>query len=83
MAIKANTSKTKAPAKAPPKMATAVKAVNLKIAGKPVAKAAKLAAPTTVTLKHLAASLVERHELAKKQADAIVLDVFGGLVDHL
>ena len=83
MAIKANTSKTKAPAKVPPKTATPVKAVSSKAASAPVAKAAKPAAPTTVTLKHLAASLAERHELAKKQADAIVLDVFGGLVDHL
>jgi DNA-binding protein HU-beta len=38
--------------------------------------AAKTSAPT-VTLKHLAASTAETHELSKKQAEAIL----GGMVD--
>ena len=83
MAIKANTSKAKVPATMAPKKTAPVKAISSRTASKPAAKAAKPVAPTTVTLKHLAASLAERHELAKKQADAIVLDVFSGLVDHL
>ena len=37
----------------------------------------------TVTLKHLAANIAERHGMAKKQADTVVADVFGRLVDHL
>ena len=44
---------------------------------------AKPAAPTTVTLRHLSAALAQRHALPKKQADAILTDVFGSLVDHL
>ena len=83
MAIKANTLKAKAPAKTAPKKASPAKAISSKPASKPPAKSAKPVAPTTVTLKHLAASLAERHELAKKQTEAIVLDVFGSLVDHL
>ena len=59
---------------------------------KPIAKAPakprgkappKVAAPTTVTLKHLAAGIVERHGLPKKQADTVVAEVFAQLVDHL
>jgi DNA-binding protein HU-beta len=44
---------------------------------------AKPPTPTTVTLKHLAAAVAERHDMAKKQADTIVADVFGRVVDHL
>jgi DNA-binding protein HU-beta len=47
-----------------------------------VAKSAK-AAPTTVTLKHLAAQLAEDHELAKKQADAILGDLVVLVTKHL
>ena len=43
----------------------------------------KAAAPTTVTLKHLAAGMVERHGLPKKQADTVLAEVFAQLVDHL
>ena len=43
----------------------------------------KSAAPTTVTLKHLAAGMVERHGLPKKQADTVLAEVFAQLVDHL
>ncbi len=43
----------------------------------------KAAAPTTVTLKHLAAGLAERHDMQKREAETIVTDVFARLVDHL
>jgi DNA-binding protein HU-beta len=43
--------------------------------GKPVA--------TTVTLKHLAASLAEDNELSKKQAEAILGGLVGNIVKHL
>ena len=33
----------------------------------------KAAQPATVTLKHLAAELAERHELSKKQAQAVLM----------
>src|SRR3954463_6676218 len=56
--------------------------------GKAVAKQqtkapAKAAAPSTVTLKHLSAGIVERHGLPKKQADTVLAEVFAQLVDHL
>lgn len=51
---------------------------------KPVAQAAaKSPAPATVTLKHLAAALTERHDLPKKQADTLLADVFEAIVGHL
>ena len=43
----------------------------------------KPAAPTTITLKHLAVELSERHDMPKKQADTILADVFNRVVDHL
>lgn len=57
-------------------------------AGKGAAKSqakvpAKTAAPTTVTVKHLSAGIVERHGLPKKQADTVLAEVFAQLVDHL
>jgi len=36
-----------------------------------------------VTLKHLAAGFAERHAMQKREAEAIVTDVFARLVDHL
>ncbi len=39
--------------------------------------------PATVTLKHLAAALTERHDLPKKQADTLLADVFEAIVGHL
>ena len=41
------------------------------------------AAQATVTLKHLAAQLAEDHEMAKKQADAILGDLVGLVTKHL
>jgi DNA-binding protein HU-beta len=53
-------------------------------AAKPPGKApAKAAPPSTVTLKHLSAGVVERHGLPKKQADTVLAEVFAQLVDHL
>ena len=49
----------------------------------PVEAPAKPAAPATVTLKHLAAGLVEQHNMQKREAEAVVADVFGRVVDHL
>ena len=58
-----------------------------KAAAKPAAKAppapVKAAAPTTVTLKHLAAGLVERNDMGKKEADVLINAVFAQVVDHL
>jgi DNA-binding protein HU-beta len=38
---------------------------------------------TTVTLKHLAASLAEDNEISKKQAEAILGGLVGDIVKHL
>jgi len=46
-------------------------------------KAAPAKTPATVTLKHLAAQLAEDHEIAKKQADAILGDLVGLVTKHL
>src|SRR3984893_5560399 len=43
----------------------------------------KAGTPTTVTLKHLAAPLAESHEIAKKQAEAMLGDFVGLVVKHL
>jgi len=43
----------------------------------------KPAAPATITLKHLSAGLAGRHGMEKKQADAVVADVFASVVGHL
>ena len=49
----------------------------------PVAKPAKSPAAPTVTLKHLAASLAEGHEVPKKQAEAILNDLVALVVKNL
>jgi len=49
----------------------------------PIEAPVKTAAPTTVTLKHLAVGLAERHEMPKREAEVIVADVFGRVIDHL
>ena len=46
-------------------------------------KPAKSATPSTVTLKHLSASLAEEHEMPKKQAEALLGDLVGLIVKHL
>src|ERR1700689_3502569 len=44
---------------------------------------ASKATATTVTLKHLDASLAEEKDLSKKQAEAILGGFFGNIVKHL
>jgi DNA-binding protein HU-beta len=45
--------------------------------------AKKAATPTTVTLKHLAATLSEEHEMSKKQAEAVLTDLVSNVTKHL
>jgi DNA-binding protein HU-beta len=55
----------------------------------PAKKAAKKAAPAksatqaTITLKHLAAELADSHEIAKKQAEAVLGDLVTLTTRHL
>jgi DNA-binding protein HU-beta len=49
----------------------------------PAAKPAKSPAAPTVTLKHLAASLADGHEVPKKQAEAILNDLVALVVKNL
>jgi DNA-binding protein HU-beta len=49
----------------------------------PAKGAAKAATPAVVSLKQLAASLAESHEMPKKQAETIVNDFVQSLADHL
>jgi DNA-binding protein HU-beta len=67
------------PAAAKPAAKSAGKAAARQQSKAPV----KAAAPSTVTLKHLSAGIVERHGLPKKQADTVLAEVFAQLVDHL
>jgi DNA-binding protein HU-beta len=39
--------------------------------------------PTTVTLKHIAANLAEKHDMPKKQAETLLNDLVDTIVDHL
>jgi DNA-binding protein HU-beta len=41
------------------------------------------AKPTTVTLKHIAAKLAERHDMPKKQAETLLNDIIDSIVGHL
>jgi DNA-binding protein HU-beta len=92
MAIKAPTSKSKT-VKAPPKKAVppplkAAAKISAKSAAKPAGKLeakalAKPMPPVTITLKHLAVDLAERLTLPKKDAEAILVDFFGSVVEHL
>ena len=54
-----------------------------KSAAKTPKAAAKGGAQATVTLKHLAASLSESHEVPKKQCDAMLSDMVGLVARHL
>jgi DNA-binding protein HU-beta len=45
--------------------------------------AKKAGAQATVTLKHLAASLAETHEMSKKQTEAVLGDLVGLVSKHL
>ena len=79
-AAKPPTKATAKAAAAKPARKGATPALETKTTAKPVAKPA---APATVTLKHLSAGLAGRHAMEKKQADAIVTDVFEIVVAHL
>lgn len=46
-------------------------------------KPAKAGASSTVTLKHLAARVAEDHEMAKKQAEAVLGSMVDLVVKHL
>jgi len=48
-----------------------------------VAKPTKPAAVATITLKQLAAEVAEHEQIAKREAEAILTDLVGLLVDHL
>ena len=48
-----------------------------------VGKSAKGATPVTVTLKQMAAQLAERHDLSKKQAEAVLADLVTLTARHL
>ena len=49
----------------------------------PVKKAAPAKAQATITLKHLAAALADSHEIAKKQAEAVLGDLVTLTTRHL
>jgi len=95
MAARPSTTKTTPKAAAKPPVKAAAQAATPKSPGKGVTPAAKdkttaigkaevkPAARTTVTLKHLSAGLAGRHGMEKKQADAVVADVFEIVVGHL
>ena len=70
MALKKTAASAKAAAKAPAKKAAAK------------APAAAKAAPT-ITLKHLAASLAETHEMPKKTSEAVLNDMVELVTKHL
>ena len=77
--------KPAAPKPAPKASAKTVAAAPSKVArAKPAAKGKAVAKPVvTVTTKHMAAALAEQQDMSKKQADALLADVFGMVVDHL
>ena len=72
--------KTAGSAKAATTKAARARGSAAKPGGKPPAKAAP---PAVITLRHLSAELAERHDLPKKQADGMLAELFGSLVDHL
>jgi DNA-binding protein HU-beta len=69
---------------AKPKPARKLMPIAKKVA-KPAKKAApaKAAAQATITLKHLAAALADSHEMAKKQAEAVLGDLVTLTTRHL
>ena len=54
-----------------------------KAAAKKSAAPAKSGAQATITLKHLAAALADSHEIAKKQAEAVLGDLVTLTTRHL
>ena len=64
----------------------AAKAKTKAAAAKPAAKktaAPKAAGPNRVTLKHLAATLAEEHQITKKQGEAMLNDLVMLITKHL
>ena len=74
--------KTAAKVKAAPPGKAAAKPAPAK-GGAKAAAATKPAAAVTVTLKQMAAAFAERHDMPRKEADGVLTDVFGAIVDHL
>ncbi len=95
MAARPSATKTTPKAAAKPPVKAAAKAAVSRPPGKGATPAVKgktatiskaevkPAAPATITLKHLSAGLAGRHGMEKKQADAVVADVFEIVVGHL
>ena len=82
MAVKTTKAPAKSPTKSPAKSRVAKNASQT--AKAPSGKgAAKPAAAVTMTQKHLAAELAEQHDLPRKQAEALVTELFGMVVSHL
>ena len=75
--------KSETTAKSAAKKVPAAKSVPAKATAKAPVKGAAPAPATTVTLKHISAAIAEKHDLQKRQADTLLTDVFGQLVDHL
>jgi DNA-binding protein HU-beta len=76
----------KKPVKAAPKAApkSAAKApARAAAAKKPAAKAVKLAAGSTVSLKQLAAGLAENHEMPKRQMEGLLNELVDTFAGHL
>jgi DNA-binding protein HU-beta len=61
----------------------AAKKAPAKAAAKAPAKAKAASATTTVTLKHMAATLAEEHELSKRQAEAVLTGMIDLVVKNL
>jgi DNA-binding protein HU-beta len=81
---KATVTKPKAPVKASAKVAkTPVKKERVAAAKSESTPPPKPPPANTITLKHLAASLAERHEMPKQQLGEIVETLFVSIVDHL
>ncbi len=78
MAVRAAKTTAKPAAKASPTTAAKPKA-----AAEAPAPVSKAAAPATVTSKQLAARLAEAQGMPKQQAEAVLVDVVGLLVEHL
>ena len=76
MALK-KPAKTAVAAKAPAKSAKAAPKAPA------VAAAPKAPTPATVTLKHVAAQLAETHDMQRKQAETVLTDMVGLMVEHL
>ena len=69
--------------KKPAKAAAPAKAAKAPAKAAPKSAAAKSASPATVTLKHVAAQLAETHDMQKKQAETVLTDMVGLMVEHL